>query len=133
MRPLVVYLKSETYFLHSRRVYIAATTKKQASEISGKAAGHFDKAWCEQFVAGHPRVPPFIQEEGCWLEIRDLQAEGAYTPDWQCMNLPDRSKDRIPTNEAAFIHCATLAACREAFTLRLDRALAASGVPLEEL
>ncbi len=132
-RPLIVYFKSETYFHHSRRVYIAATTKKRATEISGHPGGHFDKGWCEQFEAGHKRVPPFIKAEGVWLEIRDLDIEGHYTPDWQHLSVPDRSKDRVPTNDAAFIRCATLAACKEAFTLILDRALAAAGHPREEL
>ena len=40
---------------------------------------------------------------------------------------------RAPADEAAFIHCATLEACKEAFTLRLDRALAAAGIPREAL
>lgn len=132
-RPLMVFFKSETYFHHSRRVYIAATTKKRASEISGHPIGHFDKSWCEQFEAGHKRVPPFITEEGVWLEIRDLDLEGPYTPDWQHHDVGDRSKDRVPTNEAAFIRCATFEACRETFTLLLDRALAAAGHPREEL
>jgi hypothetical protein len=133
MRPLIVYFKSETYFKHSRRVYIAARTKKEASEISGHPVGHFDKNYCRQFPAGAPEVPPFILAEGCWLEIRDLDREGSYEPEWSCMNVSDRSKDRVPTNEAAFIRCATLEACKESFTLKLDRALAAAGVPREEL
>lgn len=132
-RTLMVYFKSETYFKHSRRVYIAARTKKQASEIAGCPVGHFDKNWCEQFEVGHKRVPPFIKAEGAWLEIRDLNIEGPYTPDWQHSSVGDRSKDRIAQNEKAFIRCSTLEACREAFTLVLDRALAASGHPREDL
>lgn len=132
-RPLVVYFKSETYFHHSRRVYVAARTKKRAQEISGYSAGSFDKSWCEQFEAGHKRVPPFITDEGVWLEIRDLDIEGAYTKDFQHYSMPSRAKDRVPVNEAAFIRCATLEACKESFTLILDRALEAAGHPKEPL
>lgn len=38
-----------------------------------------------------------------------------------------------PKEESAFIRCASLEACKEAFTLKLDRALAAAGVPREDL
>ena len=132
-RPLIVYFKSETYFNHSRRVFIAARTKKEASEISGKPVGQFDKGWTRQFPAGSKEVPSFIQAEGAWLEIRDLDREGSYEPDRYANGGHHQAKDKVPQNEAAFIRCATLEACKEAFTLRLDRALAAAGVPKEEL
>lgn len=132
-RPLVVYFKSERYFEHSRRVYVAATTKKRASEISGHPVCHFSEGFCRMFPAGDPMAPPFIQAEGVWLEIRDLDREGSYEPDWQWANGSWRKEDRVPTNEAAFVRCATLEACKESFTLLLDRALEARGIPREEL
>ena len=53
-RPLVIYFKDAMYFQHARRIYIAATTKKKASEISGMAVGNFHQDFCKQWVAGHP-------------------------------------------------------------------------------
>ena len=133
MRQLIVYFKSETYFKHSRQVYIAARTKKEASEISGQPVGHFDKNYCRQFPVEAKEVPPFIRAEGAWLEIRDLDREGGYEPERSYNSGSHKKGDRIPTNEAAFIRCATLEACKEAFTLKLDRALQAAGVPKEAL
>lgn len=134
-RPLVVYFKDELWFHHPRRVYIAATTKKRAHEISGFSVASFDKNWCKQLPAGAPEVPPFIQGEGVWLEIRDQDAEGHIEASHQYDTWGGKKarKHKAPTNEAAFIKAGTLEACKEAFTLRVDRALAAAGVPREDL
>jgi len=132
-RPLIVYFKDAMYFNHARRVYIAARTKVRATEISGLPAGHFHRDFCKQFVAGHPQVPPFIQDEGAWLEIRDHDHEGHLESDSYYNGASKDNVYRAPVNEAAFIAAATLEACREAFTLRLDRALAAAGIPREDL
>lgn len=132
-RALIVYFKSELHYNHSRRIYIAATTKTRASEISGKPTGHFDKQICRQFPAGAPEVPPFITSEGVWMEIRDLDREGHYECDTWGARGCRKDGDRVPTNEAAFIRCATLEACRETFTLMVDQALKARGIPREDL
>lgn len=132
-RPLVVYFKDAMYFDHARRVYIAARTKKEASEISGKPVGHFAGEWCKQFPAGHPQCPAFIQDSGAWLEIRDHDREGHLENDTFYFGAGKDKKYRAPTDEAAFVKGPTLEACKEAFTLKLDRALAAAGVPREDL
>ena len=132
-RPLVISFKDAMYFNHARRIYIAATTKKRASEISGISAGNFSQDFCKQFVAGHPQVPAFIQDEGVWLEIRDHNYEGHLESEGYYYGAARGKVWRAPMQEEAFIRCDTLEACKEAFTLRLDRALAAAGVPREEL
>lgn len=131
-RPLIIYFKDAMYFDHARRVYIAARTKKRASEISGFTVQNFDSRWCKQAEAGSPEAPTFIQEEGVWLEIRDHDEEGHLEAAAEYYGPKDR-KYKAPANEAAFIRAGTLEACREAFTLLLDRALRAHGIPREEL
>jgi len=128
-RPLVIYFKSVTYFSHSRRIFIAAHSKAEANRISGIAAGNFD--YGRKFEAGSKEAPPFIKEVGVWMEIRDQDVEGAIEPEFAYSG--SHKEGRVPTNEAAFVHCSTLVACKETFTLLLDRALAAQGIPREEL
>lgn len=132
-KPLVVYFKDAMYFSHARRIYIAARTKKRASEISGMPAGNFHNDFCKQFVAGHPQSPTFIEDEGVWLEIRDHDHEGHLESDGCYYGAARGKVYRAPQDEAAFIRADSLEACKEAFTLKLDRALAAAGVPREEL
>jgi hypothetical protein len=135
-RPLVVYCQNATFFNHSRRVYVAARTLAQGHRISGFSTEGLK--WGISFPAGSPQAPTFIQEEGVWLEIRDHSEEGGIYPDWKdsySVNNESKRKRKIrPANiRAAWINCTTLEACKEAFTLKLDRALAAAGVPREEL
>lgn len=141
MKPLVVYFQTVPYFLHSRRVYIAARSKASGHRMSGISAealgyGQF------QVAAGEEKgkefwTPTWINqdsEEAVWMEIRDHDQEGwLYADKFHSKDTYKDSKVRRPTNEAAFIRCASLQACKEAFTLKLDRALAAAGVPREEL
>lgn len=132
-RPLVVYFKDVHYLNHPRRVYIAATTQKRASEISGKPTNHFSKDFCKHCAAGAPEAPTFIEAEGCWVEIRDHDKEGHLENDAFYYGSKRDEFYKAPTDPNGFIRCDTLAACMESLTLLVDRALAARGIPREEL
>ena len=130
-RPLVVYFTNVHYFSHPRRVYIAARSRTRAWQISGVSQETLKTG--ESTEAGTAWAPPFIQTEGVWLEIRDHNEEGWIRPDRNMDDTCTMYKARVPANEKAFIRCTTLTACKEAFTLLLDRALEAAGHPREEL
>ena len=100
-RPLVVYFKDAMYFDHARRIYIAARTKKRASEISGMAAGNFHRDFCKQWVAGATESPAFIQDEGVWLEIRDHNDHGHLESDGCYYGAARGKVYRAPQDEAA--------------------------------
>jgi len=140
LKPLIVYFQKETYFGHSRRVYIAARSKAaghRMSRVSAEALGYGQSQVVDPKGELGGWAPSFISEEGgegVWLEIRDQAVEGWLHADKHVdYEEGEDLKVKRPTNEAAFIRCATLDACKEAFTLRLDRALAAAGIPREEL
>jgi hypothetical protein len=144
-KPLVVYFHPVPYFNHSRRVYIAARSKAAAARISGISVGQLGYGQFQ--VAGFAKgekgawTPLWItqdSEEACWLEIRDHDEEGHLkadeNSDYGGADFRHHTKKvERPENEAAFIRCPTLAACKELFTLKLDRALAAAGIPSEAL
>ena len=143
-KPLVVYFQTVPFFQHSRRVYIAARSKASGHRLSGFSAETLGYGQ-SQVAAGTEKgkdfwTPTFISqdsEEGVWMEIRDHDTEAHiyadHTMAYGVTRGYENKKVRRPSNEAAFIRCATLEACKEAFTLNLDRALAAAGVPREEL
>ena len=140
-KPLVVYFQTVPSFLHSRRVYIAARSKASGHRLSGISAEALGYGQ-HQVAVGDEEDPEFWtptwinqdSDEAVWLEIRDHDEEGHLGADaLHYYGVGTSRQVRRPTNEAAFIKCTTLEACKEAFTLKIDRALAAAGVPLEAL
>ena len=135
-KPLIVYFHKQPTFNHSRRVYIAARSKAQAHRISGISTEQL--GYGQSIQAGTGWAPTFITDEGVWLEIRDHDEEGHLYADKFCVYgedilRPTQRNVHPPSNPAAFIRCANLEACRETFTLILDRALEAAGHPREAL
>jgi hypothetical protein len=107
-KPLVVYYHNEHVFHHPRRVYVAARSRTRAWQISGISQDTLKGA-----VMDPALIPPWITEEGCWLEIRDHAGFG-----WMY------AKDEpVPDTPSGFIRCRELASCREALTLVLNRAV----------
>lgn len=107
----------------------------QAHRISGISTEQL--GFGQHVEAGKTWAPTFINAEGVWFEIRDHDEEGhIHADDFVSYGdnfLQKRRNVKRPSNEKAFIRCASLEACKEAFTLILDRALAAAGHPREEL
>ncbi len=135
-RPLMVYFHKQPTFNHHRRVYIAARSKAQAHRISGISVDQL--GYGQSIEAGTGWAPTFIKDEGVWMEIRDHAEEGHLYADKFHEYGTDRFRADVhdiapPSNEAAWIRCATLDACKETFTLLIDRALKAAGHPLEPL
>ena len=147
-RPLVVYFSTMKVYGHTRRVYVAARTKKKVHDIFGSGATEITYGDRGQVACGTERMkgawtPTFIDqdsEESVWLEKRDHDEEGYLYADHfeKAYSAGSSMKDRMietrrPTNPEAWIHCTTMAACQEALTTILDNALKARGIPREEL
>ena len=142
-RPLVVYFTTIRVYGHTRRVYIAARTKKKVHDLFGMGAAAVTdgaaQSACGTEIVNGAWTPTFIDqdsEESVWLEKRDHDEEGYLYAD-KIVNYGAaggcNKKTRRPTNPEAWIHCATMADCQEALTTILDNALKARGIPLEEL
>jgi hypothetical protein len=143
-RPLVVYFSTVKVYGHTRRVYVAARTKKKVQDIFGVGASNITYGDQGQIAIGTEKVkgnwtPAFIDQDGeesVWLEKRDHDEEGYFYPDKVVGYGLKDSKDRTvrrPSNPEAWIHAATFADCQETLTTILDNALKARGIPREEL
>jgi hypothetical protein len=142
-RPLVVYFSTVKVYGHTRRVYVAARTKKKVHDIFGMGAAGITDGDRGQVASGTEKIkgawtPTFIDqdsEDSVWLEKRDHDEEGYLYAD-KLVNYGARESSkttRRPTNPEAWIHCATFAECQETLTTILDNALKARGVPREDL
>jgi len=143
-KPLVVYFSTVKVYGHTRRVYVAARTKKKVRDIFGPGAAGITDGDHGQVAVGDEKVkgawtPTFISqdsEESVWLEKRDHDEEGYFYADKIVDYGTGRGSDKAtcrPSNPEAWIHCATFDACQETLTAILDNALKARGVPREEL
>ncbi len=142
-RPLVVYFSTVKVYGHTRRVYVAARTKKKVHDLFGMGAvavadGAAQSACGEEKVKG-AWTPTFIDQdtaESVWLEKRDHDEEGYFYAN-KLVNYGAAGRHnkytRRPTNPEAWIHCTTLAECQETLTTIIDNALKARGIPREEL
>ena len=143
-RPLVVYFSTVKVYGHTRRVYVAARTKKKVHDIFGSGAAEITYGDKGQIAIGTEKIkgnwtPTFIDqdtEEAVWLEKRDHDEEGSLDAD-KLVNYGaaggSNKTTRRPDNPEAWIHAATFAACQEALTTIIDNALKARGIPREDL
>ena len=145
-RPLVVYFSTVKVYGHTRRVYVAARTKKKVSDLFGIGASNITYGDQGQIAVGTEKIkgnwtPTFIDqnsEESVYLEKRDHDEEGYLYADHLenygvGLSSARRRETRRPSNPEAWIHCATMAACQEALTTIIDNALKARGILREEL
>ena len=143
-RPLVVYFSTVKVYGHTRRVYVAARTKKKVHDLFGMGAAAVTDG-AAQSACGTEKVkgawtPTFIDqdtEESVWLEKRDHDEEGyLYADRLESYGMAGGRSTKVlrrPTNPDAWIHAATFDACKEALTAIIDNALKARGIPREDL
>ena len=144
VRPLIVYFSTVKVYGHTRRVYIAARTKKKVHDLFGMGAAAVTDG-AAQSACGTEKVkgawtPTFIDqdtEESVWLEKRDHDEEGyLYADRLENYGMAAGRSTKVirrPTNPDAWIHATTFDACKEALTTIIDNALKARGIPREDL